>query len=234
MILFAPSWLPGQSITWQRDILETPETRTGEHRRTGCRLVIRPGTVNRFPDVRDPTHPSEGGILTTDDRPATDVATSQQVLKISELLAVAVYYLTEGMTSAAARVSRIALLPYLVFYSTYDSVVGLSTGLVVHYGAGLAPDEQAVLPGVTTVLTGSVDQPIPWVIVFIGSLSWAVAVIAAAVALSRAGASWAATVPLGLAGVIGAIDHALPFGPIAMALFLVAAYVLSRPGHETA
>jgi len=230
--------------------------------------------------------------LTTDDRPATDVATSQQVLKISELrthpgralvvfgapiafivtgslhvvagrdtadmylalhdhasvwigihviqlalillLAVAVYYLTEGMTSAAARVSRIALLPYLVFYSTYDSVVGLSTGLVVHYGAGLAPDEQAVLPGVTTVLTGSVDQPIPWVIVFIGSLSWAVAVIAAAVALSRAGASWAATVPLGLAGVIGAIDHALPFGPIAMALFLVAAYVLSRPGHETA
>jgi hypothetical protein len=40
---------------------------------------------------------------------------------------------------------------------------------------------------------------------------WAVAVIAAAVALSQAGARRAATIPLALAGVIGAIDHAAPF-----------------------
>ena len=31
------------------------------------------------------------------------------------LLAVAVYWLTEGLTSTAARISRVALLPYLVF-----------------------------------------------------------------------------------------------------------------------
>jgi hypothetical protein len=49
------------------------------------------------------------------------------------LLAVAVYWLTEGLTSTAARISRVALLPYLVFYSAFDAVVGLSNGLVVKY-----------------------------------------------------------------------------------------------------
>ena len=52
---------------------------------------------------------------------------------------------------------------------------------------------------------------------------------AAAAALHGAGAPRSATIPLGLAGVIGAVDQALPFGTIAMALFLTAAYMLSRP-----
>jgi hypothetical protein len=35
---------------------------------------------------------------------------------------------------------------------------------------------------------------------------------------------------LGLAGVVGAIDHAAPFGPVAMLLFIIAAFALSRAG----
>jgi len=68
------------------------------------------------------------------------------------LLAVAVYWLTEGLTSTAARVSRVALLPYLVFYSAFDAVVGLSNGLVVQHGSELPPAEQAVLPGASDAL----------------------------------------------------------------------------------
>jgi hypothetical protein len=51
------------------------------------------------------------------------------------LLAVAIYWLTDGLTSIAARISCVALLPYLVFYSAFDAVVGLSNGLVVKYGS---------------------------------------------------------------------------------------------------
>ena len=51
--------------------------------------------------------------------------------------ALAVYWLTEGLTITAARISRVALLPYLVFYSAFDPVVGLSNGLVVKYGSEL-------------------------------------------------------------------------------------------------
>jgi hypothetical protein len=127
------------------------------------------------------------------------------------LLAVAVYWLTEGLTSTAARISRVALLPYLVFYSAFDAVVGLSNGLVVKYGSELPPGEQAVLAGASNALADLVHQPVPLTIYLIGTLSWAVAVIAAAVALSQAGAPRTATIPLGLAGVIGAVDHAAPF-----------------------
>jgi hypothetical protein len=144
------------------------------------------------------------------------------------LLAVAVSWLTEGLSGTAARVSRGALLPYLVFYSAFDSIVGVSRGLVVHYGSQLSSVQQAVLPGVIDALN-SPTSPVPFTISLIGSLAWAVAVVAAAVALRQAGASWTATIPLGLIGVIGAIDHAAPYGPIAMTLFVVAAGVLSRP-----
>ncbi len=144
------------------------------------------------------------------------------------LLAVAIYWLTEGLTSTAARISRVALLPYLVFYSAFDAVVGLSNGLVVKYGSQLPPAEQAVLARVSDALAELVHQPVPLTIYLIGTLSWAVAVIAAAVALSQAGASRTATIPLGLAGIIGAVDHAPPFGPVAMLLFIIAAFVLSR------
>jgi hypothetical protein len=144
------------------------------------------------------------------------------------LLAVAVYWLTEGLSGTAARLSRVALLPYLVFYSAFDTIVGVSRGLVAHYGSQLPAAQQAVLPGVTDALS-AIWHPVTFTIFLIGTLSWAVAVVAAAVALRRAGAPWTATIPLALAGLIGAYDHAAPYGPVAMALFLIAAAVLSRP-----
>ena len=42
------------------------------------------------------------------------------------------------------------------------------------------------------------------------------------------GCPGAATIPLGSAGVIGAIDHASAFGPVATLLFIIATFVLSR------
>ncbi|HEX6760945.1 MAG TPA: hypothetical protein VF086_21420, partial [Propionibacteriaceae bacterium] len=87
---------------------------------------------------------------------------------------------------------------------------------------------QAALPGASDALADLVHQPVPLTIYLIGTLSWAVAIIASAVALSQAGAPRTATIPLGLAGVIGAVDHAAPFGPVAMLLFTIAAFVLSR------
>jgi hypothetical protein len=146
------------------------------------------------------------------------------------LLGVVVFWLTDGLSSTAAWVSRVAVLPYLVFYSAFDAVVGLSNGLVVRYGNGLPVGDQAVVSGASDALADTIDQPVPLTIYLIASLSWAVAVVAAAVALGQAGAPRTATIPLGLAGVIGAIDHAAPFGPIAMVLFLIAVYVLSRTG----
>ena len=45
------------------------------------------------------------------------------------LLAVAVYWLTEGLTSTAVRVSRVALLPYSAFDASLDSAMGWSCSM---------------------------------------------------------------------------------------------------------
>ena len=137
------------------------------------------------------------------------------------LISISVFF-----TSAPA----LALGANFTVNAAFDAVVGLSNGLVVQYGSDLSQAEQAVLPGASDALADTVNHPVPLTIYLIGTVSWAVAVIAAAVALNHAGAPRTATIPLGLAGVIGAVDHAAPFGPIAMLLFAAAAFVLSRSG----
>ena len=96
------------------------------------------------------------------------------------------------------------------------------------YGSELPPAEQAVLIGSPTSMQTSYINPCPLTLSVIGTLSWAVTVIAAAVALSQAGAQRTATIPLALAGAVEAIDHAASFGPVAMLLFIIAASVLGR------
>jgi hypothetical protein len=94
--------------------------------------------------------------------------------------------------------------------------------------ASYRPPSRPCYPGASDALANVVYQPVPLTIYLIGTLSWAVAVIAAALALNQAGARRIAAIPLALAGVIGAVDHAAPFGPVAMLLFLLAAFVLCR------
>ena len=62
--------------------------------------------------------------------------------------------------------------------------------------ANCPPAEQAVLTGVSDALANLIHRPVLLTIYLIGTLSWAVAIIAAAVALSQAGARRTATIPL--------------------------------------
>jgi hypothetical protein len=91
----------------------------------------------------------------------TDLRSHPEQLLLILLLAVAIHRLTDGLTSIAARISRVALLPYLVFYSAFDAVVGPRNGLVVKYGSELLAAEQAVLIGSATSLQTSYISPCP-------------------------------------------------------------------------
>jgi hypothetical protein len=46
------------------------------------------------------------------------------------LLGLAIWFLTEGLSSRAATASRLATACFLVFYAAFDSVVGIGTGLL--------------------------------------------------------------------------------------------------------
>jgi hypothetical protein len=134
------------------------------------------------------------------------------------LLAATVWLLVDGLPGRAAGLSRAALAPFLAFYGAFDAVVGISTGLLVRQAADL-PQAGMVADALWAGRFGN-----PWIgaIVLPGILAWVTASVAAAVALARAGAPRSGVVALLLAGVLLGVDHAPPFGPLAMAALLVA------------
>ena len=144
------------------------------------------------------------------------------------LMGVAVYLLVEGLPGTAARISRLALGPFVLFYGAGEAIAGIATGVLVEHANDVAAGDRAAAAGAVQELwdnfiTGDL-------LLGIGGLAWIVAVIAAAVAVRHAGAPWVATVLVGLSAI--ASFHAPPLGPIGLLCFAVGVAVLafrSRP-----
>src|SRR5215210_6939424 len=102
------------------------------------------------------------------------------------LIALAVYLLTEGLEGQAVMVSRWAIAVFAVFFSAYEAAAGIGTGYALRNAQALpAGAQEAVheavidMPGLSLIFGLSI----------VGSGAWVVALIAAAIALRRAGTS---------------------------------------------
>jgi hypothetical protein len=153
-------------------------------------------------------------------------------LPLIGLVALAVYLLTVGLEGRAASVSRWAAGVFAVFYGAYDTVAGIATGIVLRNARGFSDEAQAAayeavkdLPGISLV---------PLSLDLVGTLSWVVTLIAAAIALRRAGASRGPFILLILAGVFLMGGHPFPFGTLAFGCLLVAAAWLELVPRATA
>ena len=146
------------------------------------------------------------------------------------LIALAVYLLTEGVEGRAASVSRWAIGVFAVFFSAYDAAAGIGTGYALRNAQGLSAEGQAAVYEVVK------DLPLvslPFGLSVVGSLAWAVALIAAAISLRRAGASLGPFILLILAGVFLLGGHPYPAGTIAFgSFFLAAAWLELTPQRE--
>jgi hypothetical protein len=143
------------------------------------------------------------------------------------LLAFATYLLLNGLQSGAATVSRIALVFFLVFYTAYEVTVGLGTGILVDYANGLPAGEQAAVADAIQDYNGNaiLADPVS-VSLVLGFFGWVVALIAAAVAFRRAGASWTITLLVGASAIFAV--HPPPVGPIGLVCFAIAAVLIER------
>ena len=148
-------------------------------------------------------------------------------LLFTPLLAIATYLLLSGLESRAAAVSRVALVFFLVFYTAYEVTVGVGTGVLVEYANGLPAVEQAAVADAIQDYNGSaiLGDPLS-VSLVLGLVGWVVAMIAAAVALRRAGAVWPVTVLVGVAALFAV--HPPPVGPAALVCFAAAAALIER------
>jgi hypothetical protein len=140
------------------------------------------------------------------------------------LMGVALYTLVRDLPGKAATISRLAIGPFVLFYSAWETVIGLATGALVQH-ANHAPAGQR--PAVSDTIQSLQENVIVGefsVAAVVGAPAWIVAVIAAAVAVRRAGAPVLATVLLGLSVVV--VSDPPPIGPIGLACFAGAVLVL--------
>jgi hypothetical protein len=158
----------------------------------------------------------------------TGVHVAQLVL--IALLGGVIWTLTDGLSGAAARVARVAVVPYLVFYSAFDAFRGIATGLLVAEANQLGgPDQAAAARLIQEYFDGMVSfaSPALWVVI-IGAGSWLVAMGATTVAVRRAGAGPLPVALLAVAAVSYTLDHTFPSGTVAMAALFLAALLLER------
>jgi hypothetical protein len=144
------------------------------------------------------------------------------------LMAAAVYLLLRGLEGTAAKTARLALIPFVVFYSAWETLQGIANGVLV--------DEVNALPqadrGVGAELVQDfAESPLVrdlGIFAVLGSLGLIVALISAGIALKReAGAPTSVAVLLGLSGLL-ITAHPPPYGPVGLALFIAAVVLLTR------
>jgi hypothetical protein len=141
-------------------------------------------------------------------------------LVLTGLIALAVYLLTDGMAGRAVSVSRWAIAVFAVFFSAYDAAAGVATGFVLQSAQDLSAEGQ------TAVYETAIDMPglsLIFVLSIVGTAAWVVAVVAAAMAIRRAGASRGPVVLLILAAVFLLGGHPFPGGTLAFGCFFLAA-----------
>jgi hypothetical protein len=143
------------------------------------------------------------------------------------LLAGVLFVLLRGIDGTAARVSRVALVVFAVFYAGYEVAVGIGSGIIADAINALPVGER----GAGAALLESYNEStILAVVSAIGSIAWVVAVTGAGIALYRRAhtASSVAVVFLLLISAPGIAIHVTPFGPVGLALFIVALVLVMR------
>lgn len=147
-------------------------------------------------------------------------------LLVTPLLGIAAFVLLNGLSSRAATVSRVALVFFLVFYTAYESNVGIGTAILVDYANGLPAAEQAVVADAIQDYNRNAILTDPSLSFLAGGLGWIIAMIAAAVAFRREGAGWALTLLIGFAAVFAI--HPPPIGPLGLVCFAAAVVLAER------
>lgn len=148
------------------------------------------------------------------------------------LLGVTLWFLLAGLRGRAATVGRLAIVPFLVFYTGFDSLSGVGTGLLAQKAEAIAGPERVIAFSlVQQFWEALLDPGSPTLYMYLlGNVSWLVSVFASAAAFRGAGASQSSIVLLISAGILFGIDHPFPTGTAGMLCLLFAIGFLDREG----
>jgi hypothetical protein len=141
-------------------------------------------------------------------------------LALTGLVGLSVLLLADSFGRANAWVTRLGVGVFLVFFSAYDAVAGIGTGLAMRSARDLTAVQQE---GVFDVVKDWPAVGPPFALSIVGTLGWVAAVGALALAARRQGAPRREWILIGLAGVFLMGGHPFPQGTLAFGCFFIGA-----------
>jgi hypothetical protein len=147
-------------------------------------------------------------------------------LVLMGLVAVSVVILADELGAARAWSTRLGIGVFLIFFSAYDAVAGIATGLAMRTARDLPVAQQEGVWETVKDWPG-LDPPV-FAINVVGTLGWVVALVGIALIARRAGVARSEWVFIGLAGVFLLGGHPFPFGTIAFGCLFIAALLHVR------
>ena len=142
-------------------------------------------------------------------------------LALIGLVGMSVLLLADRYGRATAWASRIGVGMFLVFFSAYDTLAGIGTGLAMRSARDLSPAQQE---GVFLVVKDWPGLAPPFALSILGTGGWILAVGGLALAARRQGDPRRVWVPLALAAVFLMGGHPFPGGTLAFGCFFLAAF----------
>ena len=140
------------------------------------------------------------------------------------LVALAVFLMVNNLRGWAARISRIGMAFFVVFYTALDAITGIAGGTLISSARNLPPNVQFFVSKQVNLLFfdpligGSTLSRVG----ILGAGGWFVGVTAAAIALAQVGVDRLSVLLLILAAILFALSHTPPTGPLGLLFFFLA------------
>jgi hypothetical protein len=141
-------------------------------------------------------------------------------LALIGLAALSVLLLADNYGRATSWPTRIGIGMFMIFFSAYDTLAGIGTGLAMRSARDLSAAQQEAVFLVVKDWPGLAP---PFVLSILGTAGWVVAVGGLALAARRQAAPRREWLVLGLAAVFLMAGHPFPGGTLAFGSFFVAA-----------
>ena len=154
-------------------------------------------------------------------------------LVLTPFLAAGVWMLLGGIQSVPALVARSVLAVWMVFFSAFDAIAGIATGVLTRHANSLASDDREGVVAAIEFLWD--DSRLAGggfsVLGNVGHLSWVIVAVAATVALWRAGVS-RVVVGATFVSVLFASHSGVGAAVGLVALFVAELLTFTRPSSE--
>jgi hypothetical protein len=147
------------------------------------------------------------------------------------LIAYALWTLVDGLAGIAVKTARIAVVAFMLAYTAFEAIIGIAKGVLIVEASDYSAADQAVVQRVLET-----DHWATYVVYIAAGLSWLVAAVAVAIAVRQVAPLYVSLL-LAIGGLVFAVGHPKPPGPIGMTLFLVGVALLElryRPQRQAA